>query len=208
MTPPAGGAGIPMAFPPDSPGPDGRMAQTFPHVADQLLALARKVQGERLGPLPPTPRRAGGAGVASYFPAPEDKVARIHPGLAGQLAAIASRVAKEDTRKTTGTLQQRTFSPRMPPEPMTTAAMPVVDRELSSSYSGSEMSSSLESMPVLSRESVRQMGFQHPVNRWVHIKQGPGASGPAPTQRPTLPTFNNGRTPPGPRMAAYDMGRF
>lgn len=232
------GPGMPVAFPPPTPepGPNGQMAQTFPRVADQLEALARKVQGEG-GYGAPAPRPFGGAGaggynnnnnnnnsrsIVSYFPAPEDKVARTHPGLANQLAAIASRVANEDgsgraavppvpLRPGQPALQSRTYSPAMPPEPMPTMMM---NRGPTSSF-GSEMSSSLESMTQLSRESVRQIGFQHPVNRWVHIKQGPGGVGPAPSQPPPMPSpLNNANgggggmsRPPGPQMAAYDVPR-
>lgn len=240
-----------MAFPPPSPmpGPSGQMASTFPRVADQLEALARRVQGEGLAPAGPRSGPGGFANVVSHFPAPEDRVAKTHPGLASQLAAIASRVANEDGRipaqrpaypntATTPRQQQppppmrNQYSPaqEMPFEP----TVPTVLRSGSgSSYTGSEMSSSLETMTQLSRESVRQIGFQHPVNRWMHIKQGPAAVGPAPSQPPPMPALNysnNGaavagpsRTGPPPRatprpvqqqqpsgkqVAAYDVGRY
>lgn len=235
------GPGVPVAFPPPTPGPIGQMAQTYPRVADRLEMLARRVQGEEAGgfganlvPLPGGFSRQAIAvtgPVVSYFPAPQDKVAKIHPDLAVQLAAIASRVANEDDNSTTTTahpavrptwqqptmtakkiLPPRTYSPPLPPEPI---ILPP-GRGPSSSYTGSDsdMSSSLESMTQLSRESVRQMGFQHPVNHWVHLNQGPAGAiaGPAPSRplpRPVTPAINNSRgPPPGPQMAAYDMGRY
>lgn len=255
-----GGAGVPVAFPPPTPElpprPDGKMAQSYPHVADQLEALARRVQGETGGGgsygQAATTAAGGGSGpgvsfseisyqaarsvparseVVSYYPAPEDRVAKIHPGLAGQLAAIALRVANENQ----GSAGERTGPP--PPRPYyrnyslqapdmqrpsaTEPALPAGGTlggrgSPSPSYTGSDLSSSsLESLTPLSRESVQQMGFRHPVNHWVHLQQHQGgvpapSRGPPPMPPPPPPqvaAYDQPR-PARPQVAAYDMGRY
>lgn len=277
---PPPGAGVPVAFPPPTPElpprPDGKMAQSYPHVADQLEALARRVQGETgaggggsYGRAATTAAGGGSGGpgvffseisyqaarsvparpeVVSYYPAPEDRVARIHPDLAGQLAAIASRVANENQggagtaniqQQPTGWQepgQQQQPPPRpyyrnyslqagmqRPPatEPLAPAGGMGGRGSPSPSYTGSDLSSSsLESLTPLSRESVQQMGFRHPVNHWVHLQQPQGAAAnnpspsrapppmpPPPLPRPQVAAYDR-PWPARPQVEDYDMSRY